>query len=264
LLVRATHWINAICFPILLMSGFQIFNAHPALYWGEDSDFDRPILSIHAAFAADGRPIGLTRVFGRDFETTGLLGRSRFNGRPALRAFPGWTTIPGAQDLATGRVWHFFFAWVFVVNGMLYLSASILMRHFSRDLLPKREQLQPGHIGRVIKEHLTLRLRRRKAAHYNLIQKLTYLTVVLALAPLAVLTGVAMSPAMDAAMPWFLDVFGGRQSARTLHFIVSSLLVLFTLVHIVMILLSGFLNNIRSMITGWYSLEVRASVDGEK
>ena len=104
ILVRGTHWINAVCLPILLMSGLQIFNAHPALYWGEESDFERPVLSIYAGFAADGRPIGVTRIFGRDFETTGVLGRSKLNQRPALRAFPPWITIPSAQDLATGRV----------------------------------------------------------------------------------------------------------------------------------------------------------------
>jgi thiosulfate reductase cytochrome b subunit len=121
-LVRFTHWIDVVCLVILLMSGLQIFNAHPALYWGEDSDFERPLLSIYNAFTPEGRPVGMTRILGRSFDTTGVLGWSWFNNRPAPRAFPAWITIPSAQDLATGRVWHFSFAWVFVLNGFAYLQ----------------------------------------------------------------------------------------------------------------------------------------------
>jgi len=253
-LVRVSHWVNVLCLAILLMSGLQIFNAHPALYWGEDSDFERPVLSIYTAFTAEGRPIGMTSILGRSFDTTGVLGRSELNGRPVQRAFPGWITIPSVQDLATGRVWHFFFAWLFVVNGVGYLSYSIVSRRFARDLLPHREQWK--HVGGAIRDHLTPRLHRgMNAADYNLIQRLSYLVVILALAPLVVLSGLTMSPAVDAAAPWLLDAFGGRQSARTMHFITTWLLTLFVFVHVVMVLVSGFLNNIRSMITGWYAIE---------
>jgi thiosulfate reductase cytochrome b subunit len=125
LLLRVTHWTNVVCLVVLVMSGLQIFNAHPALYWREDSDFQRPVLSIYTGFTDEGRPLGITRILGRTFITTGVLGRSAFNGRPAHRAFPAWMTIPSAQDLATGRVWHLFFAWVFVINGLLlYLAAT--------------------------------------------------------------------------------------------------------------------------------------------
>jgi thiosulfate reductase cytochrome b subunit len=242
ILVRLTHWMNGLCLAILLMSGLQVFNAHPALYWGEDSNFERPILSIYTAFTTEGRPIGMTRVLGRGFETTGVLGWSRFNGRPAQRAFPAWITIPSAQDLATGRVWHFFFAWLFVVSGLVYLGYSLIGRHFFRDLLPSGEQWR--HMFH----------RGEEAAQYNTIQRLTYLVVVLLLAPLVVLTGLTMSPAIGAAVPWLLDAFGGRQSARTIHFVITWLLVLFVFVHVGMVLFSGLFNNLRSMTTGWYSV----------
>lgn len=217
-LVRVSHWVNVLCLAILLMSGLQIFNAHPALYWGEASDFERPVLSISTAFTAEGRPIGITSILGRSFDTTGVLGRSELNGRPAQRAFPGWITIPSVQDLATGRVWHFFFAWLFVANGVVYLSYSIVSRRFARDLLPHREQWK--HIGGTVRDHLTARFRRpTNAADYDIIQRLSYLVVILVLSPLVVLSGLTMSPAVDAAAPWLLDAFGGRQSARTIHFI---------------------------------------------
>jgi thiosulfate reductase cytochrome b subunit len=248
--------VNLVCFVVLLMSGLQIFNAHPALYWGEDSDFDRPAFSISTAFTADGRPVGVTRIAGRTFDTTGLLGRSEFNGRPAHRAFPAWLTIPSAQDLATGRVWHFFFAWLFVVNGVIFVGHSLVSRHLARDLLPGRDDWRT--IGSAVRGHLTLEFHRGTGT-YNIIQRLTYLGVVLVLAPLVVLTGLTMSPGVVAAAPWLLDAFGGRQSARTVHFIVTVMLVLFVVVHVVMVLMTGLVNNMRSMTTGWYAVAGRAS-----
>ena len=215
LIVRVAHWTNLLCLTILLMSGLQIFNAHPALYWGEDSDFARP-------FAAFG-------------------------------AFPGWLTIPSFQDLATGRVWHFFFGWFFVINGLVYATYSAASGRLARDLTPARGDW--GRIGTTIREHAMLRFPRGPAAaRYNVLQRLAYLGVVFVLAPLIILTGLTMSPAVNAAMPWLLDVFGGRQSARTIHFIIAVLFVSFVVVHVTLVALSGFLNNLRSMITGWFSI----------
>lgn len=102
--VRVSHWVNVLCLAVLVMSGLQIFNAHPALYWGEDSDFDSPFFSIGARRNNEGRPIGVTTIFDTSFDTTGVLGWSRVRGRPAPRAFPAWLTIPSVQDLATGVV----------------------------------------------------------------------------------------------------------------------------------------------------------------
>jgi thiosulfate reductase cytochrome b subunit len=249
--VRVSHWLNLLCLGVLLMSGLQIFNAHPALYWGEDSDFDRPVLAIFTAFTPEGRPVGVTRVFGTTFDTTGVLGRSEFNGRPAQRAFPAWLTIPSAQDLATGRVWHLFFAWLFVANGMLFVGHSLVSRHLSRDLVPRPDHWRT--IGSTVRDHLTFTFHRGTGT-YNIIQRLTYLMVILVVAPLAVLTGLTMSPALNAAISGLADLFGGRQSARTMHFIVTWLFVFFVLVHVVMVLASGFLNNMRAMISGWYAV----------
>jgi thiosulfate reductase cytochrome b subunit len=253
LLVRITHWINVACLAILLMSGLQIFNAHPALYGGEASDFERPILWIEAHRNDRGRPVGMTHVFGGAFETTGVLGWSTNGPRPSARAFPAWVTIPGEQDLATGRVWHFFFAWLLVFNGLVYLLHAFISGHFSRDLVPSRMQIR--YLGRTFIDHLRLRFPcGQEAAQYNGLQKLAYLLIAFALLPLIVLAGLTMSPGVDASVPWLLDLFGGRQSARMIHFIIAGLLVSFVIIHVIMVLVSGVINNMRSMITGWYAL----------
>ena len=163
-----------------------------------------------------------------------------------------WATLPKFRDLATGRCWHFFFAWVFVINGLLYVGASLLNGHLRRDLLPKRDEVRPRHILQDIWNHMRLKLTKGEAAkHYNVLQKGAYLGVTV-LMLLMVLAGLTMSPGFNAAAPWLLDVFGGRQSARTLHFIFASLTVAFIVVHLAMVLLAGPINEIRSMITGRY------------
>lgn len=251
LAVRVTHWVNVLCLTILLVSGLQIFNAHPALYWGAQSDFDNPLMSITAEREGD-RIVGVTTLFGRSFETTGLLGVSGPDTTPGARAFPAWITLPSYQDLATGRRWHFFFAWLFVVNGLFYLLYGFASRHLWRDLVPASAQLRG--IGGTIADHLRLRFHRgAEARHYNVLQKLAYLGVIFILLPLSVLSGLTMSPALNAAFPQLLDLFGGRQSARTLHFVAASLLVAFVFVHVIMVLVSGAWNNLRSMLTGWFA-----------
>jgi thiosulfate reductase cytochrome b subunit len=153
-----------------------------------------------------------------------------------------------------GRRWHFFFAWLFLLNGLAYLLWSLGSGHFRRDLAPSGREIR--HIGASIAEHLKLRFPKGEAAkRYNVLQKLAYLGVALILLPLMLLTGLAMSPGMDAAFPLLIDVFGGRQSARTIHFISATLIVLFVVVHIAMVLISGVWNNLRSMITGRYVIE---------
>jgi thiosulfate reductase cytochrome b subunit len=250
--VRVTHWINVICFTLLLMSGLQIFNAHPALSVGERSDFDHPAMSIQAHLSANGL-VGETMILGHSFDTTGVLGVSNEGGQVSRRAFPSWVTVPSFQDLATGRRWHFFFAWLLVLNALGYLVWGIASWHFARDLLPSREEL--GHVGKEFLEHLRLRFPRGDAAkRYNVLQQLAYLLVVFVLFPLMILTGLTMSPGIDSAVPQLLTLFGGRQTARLIHFVTASSLVLFVIVHFVMVLISGVWNNLRSMITGWYDL----------
>ena len=255
LATRITHWINVAAVTLLLMSGLQIFNAHPALYWGARSHFDRPWISMGMEERA-GQAVGVTIVAGRKFETTGLFGYSGPLGMRQPLGFPAWATLPHYRDLADGRHWHFFLAWVFVLNGLVYLGAGLANGHLRRDLWPSRDQLGPAHIWREIVTHARLQFPKgEEARRYNVLQKATYLAVALLLLPLMVATGLTMSPGVNAAAPWMLDLFGGRQSARTIHFVCAMLIVLFVVVHLVMVVASGLWNNLRSMITGRYAIE---------
>jgi thiosulfate reductase cytochrome b subunit len=261
LVVRVTHWINVLCMTVLLASGLQIFNAHPALYWGALSDFAEPVLSLGAVQQGD-EVRGVTRILGASFDTTGVLGASEEDGDMVARGFPAWITVPSYQDLATGRRWHFFFAWLFVVNGLVYILSGFLAGHFRRDLLPSGGQLR--HVGATIRDHLLLRFPKgEEARHYNVLQKLAYLAVIFIVVPVLILAGLAMSPAVDSLVPWLPELFGGRQSARTVHFICAWTLVLFVVVHVAMVLLSGVFNNLRSMVTGRYAIEPPAAEKAE-
>ncbi|MGM4912983.1 cytochrome b/b6 domain-containing protein [Rhizobium sp. 768_B6_N1_8] len=255
LVTRLTHWLNVICLSVLLLSGLQIFNAHPELYWGHyGADGDPSVLTIGSSGQGDDMR-GFVRIAGVEVPTTGVLGVSTFEGDPTPRAFPAWATIPSFQDLATGRRWHFFFAWLFLVNGIFYLGFGVLTGHFRRNLAPARRDLSPRHLWHEILDHARLRFPQgEQAKHYNALQKLTYLAVIVVLLPTMLLTGLTMSPGFDAVVPALVDVFGGRQSARTIHFMTATLLVLFVLVHVVMVVLSGTWNNMRSMITGRYAI----------
>ena len=253
-LVRLTHWVNLGSMVVLLLSGLQILCAHPAFYWGDASRFAHPLAAVTQEIANDGSSRGVLTVAGHRFDTTGLLGVSKSaDGSATERAFPPWLTLPAELDLGAGRRWHFFFAWLFVVNGALYLGSGLLSGRLRRTLAPTPTQLRD--LGRTFVDHLRLRFPKGEAARsYNGLQKLTYLAVVLVLLPLMVATGLSMSPTMDAWCPALPGVFGGRQSARTIHFLAASALTLFALVHVGMILISGPINEMRSMITGWFVL----------
>jgi len=253
--VRIMHWINVVALTILLMSGLQIFNAHPALYWGKSSYTGRPaLLEMRAMDRGDLGAKGVTRVLGREYDTTGVLGLSKnADGRYAARGFPWWATIPDNKALALARSWHFFFAWVLLVNGLLYVAYSAATRHLSRDLAPDRKDWRS--LGRSLVDHLRFRHPTGEAAkRYNVLQKLAYLAVIFVLVPLVILMGIAMSPWMDSVLPGWVDLFGGRQSARTIHFIAAWLLVAFVLIHVFEVIISGLWNHLRSMITGRYRI----------
>lgn len=249
---RLWHWVNFAALVILLMSGLMIFNAHPRLYWGEyGANYDPAWLEIGAREGA-----GYTRIGSAEFDTTGVLGLSTdAGGNARALAFPGWATIPSTYDLALARRWHLTFAWLFALGLLAYLPWSLANGHLRRDLLPAARELSPRHLWREITNHARLRFARGAAArHYNTLQKASYIGVLFLLIPLMVLTGLTMSPAIDAAWPWLLDLFGGRQSARSIHFITAALLVLFFVVHILMVLLAGPLNETWSMISGRFRL----------
>jgi thiosulfate reductase cytochrome b subunit len=253
LATRIWHWVNAATFIIMLMSGLMIFNAHPRLYWGEfGANYDPAWLEIGAT--ADGE--GVLKIGGAAIPTTGVLGVSN-DGQGQLQevAFPGWATIPSYYSLAVARLWHLAFAWVLAVGLALFLLWSLVNGHLRRGIHITRQEWRPSHIWHDVKEHARLRFPRGEAAmRYSVLQKLAYAAVLFLLLPLAIATGLAMSPGIDAAWPWLTELLGGRQSARSIHFITAFALVGFLIVHLVMVILAGPLNEIRSMITGWYRL----------
>ena len=216
---RVWHWINAISVFVMLMSGLMISNAHPRLYWGQ---------------------------YGANFDTAWL----------ELPRFPGWMTIPSYYSLSGARRWHLAFAWVFAVGLIVYLLIALRNGHIRKDLAPRKAELAPRHVWADIVDHARLRFPTGDAAlRYNILQKLSYGGVIFLLLPVLILTGLTLSPAMAAAWPWLLDLFGGRQSARSIHFICAALIGLFILVHLAMVVLAGPVNEIRAMITGRYKVE---------
>ncbi|URL57681.1 cytochrome b/b6 domain-containing protein [Luteibacter flocculans] len=249
--VRVMHWINVICLCVLLGSGLQIFNAHPALYWGERSDPGKAVLALEGGVDAQGSPQGMTRIGRHTFDTTGVLSASKVDGQWTSRGFPAWATIPGPGWLAMGRRWHFFFAWLFVANGIAYVGWSIATRHLARDLVPTRRDWRG--IGRSIVDHLRLRHPQGdEALRYNVLQRLAYLVVIFVFGGGIVFMGLAMSPRMDAVLHGLVDLVGGRQSARTIHFVIAMGFVAFVLIHVAEVFLSGPINQLRGMLTGWY------------
>jgi thiosulfate reductase cytochrome b subunit len=234
------------------MSGLNIFNAHPALYWGSGSNFEHPAVMLGGLANSAGDVVqGVTMIGDHSFNTTGVLGASKVDGQLTSRGFPSWATLPGPNWLAMARQWHFAFAWLLVFNALVFVVYGLWSRHFMRDLAPTRKDL--AYLPREIVDHARLKFPHgEEARHYNALQKLAYCSVIFVLGPLIVLTGLTMSPTMDAAFPVLPWIFGGRQTARTIHFLCAFSFFGFFLVHIAMVMLSGTWNNLRSMITGWY------------
>jgi Ni/Fe-hydrogenase b-type cytochrome subunit len=244
--VRLWHWINAVALIAMVMSGLMIFNAHPRLYWGDyGSWLDTPWLQIGVDQGGGAVRVGPVRI-----GTDGLFGRSAgIDGGSVNLAFPWWMTLPARYDLATARTWHFFFAWPLGVAMIAFLLWSLVSRHATRDLLPHRRDLAPRRLWRDVRDHLRLRFA-DGAGGYNPLQRIAYSVVVMLLIPLMLLTGLAMSPAMDANWPWLTLMFGGRQSARSLHFLGCWALIGFVVVHMAMLLLSHPLSSTWAMLTG--------------
>lgn len=255
--VRIMHWINVVAVTILFMSGLNIFSAHPALYWGKSSyTGSAPVFQITSHETDGDEVVGVTRFFSWEFVTTGVLGASAgADGATVARTFPSWITLPDDRWLSMARRWHFLFAWVFVINGLCYLVYSIASRHLWQDLVPTVTDWRS--IGRSVADHLRFRHPAGEAAkRYNVLQKLAYLGVIFVPLPLLVLMGFAMSPWLDSVIPGWVDLFGGRQSARTIHFILAWLLVAFVSIHVFEVIVNGFFNHMRSMITGRYRIDV--------
>lgn len=243
---RLSHWLWVIAFGVLVSSGLQIFNAAPYLDASDKSDPSRRVLSVDSL--QDGR--GTTTLFGRHFDTTGWLGYTDDGmGHKAARAFPGWITIPAYQDLADGRRWHLFFAW-FAAACWFAWVISVAVKGNLREML-----LRPSDIPKLWPmQAYYLKLRKEPPPHgiYNPLQRAAYTAVGFVIAPLVVLTGLALSPGVDAFVPQLTWIFGGRQFARLWHFAGMVLLIGFFAVHTFQVLTQGFFNQMNSMITGWY------------
>lgn len=248
LLTRVSHWVWAIAFAVLVGSGLQIFNASPNLDASDKSDATHRVLAI--ASPAEG--VGTTTLFGRTFVTTGWLGWTGDGmGSRGAHAFPAWLTIPGYQDLADGRRWHLFFAWVAVVCWLAWLISAAIKGNL-REIV-----LRPSDLPKLWPmQAYYLRLRKTPPPHgtYNPLQKAAYTAILFVLAPLVVLTGLALSPGIDAIAHPLTAVFGGRQFARLWHFAGMLALLAFFAIHVIQVATQGVLNQMRSMITGWYRL----------
>ena len=261
-MVRLMHWTNVICFFVLLMSGLNIFNSNSSLFWGKSSyNGTAPLLQIKGKINSQNDVIGTTTLLGQTFNTTGVLGVSKLNGQWTVRAFPSWATIPDRKFLSMARLWHFFFAWVFVINGLVYIIYAKKSRHLARDLAPTPKDWRG--IGQSIKDHIRFKHATGEAAkQYNVLQKLAYLIVIFVLLPMVIIMGLAMSPMTNTVITGWVDWFGGRQSARTLHFVVAFALVAFVFIHVLLVITTGFWNNMRSMMTGRYEIKTHDSETG--
>jgi Ni/Fe-hydrogenase b-type cytochrome subunit len=227
LATRIWHWVNAVTIYIMIGSGLTILNAHPHLYWGlHGAQPDRPWLNTPH--------------------------------------WPSWLTIPAQYNLAIARRWHLLFALVLAFGLLAYMITSLLNRHFQRDLRLRSTEVAPRHLWADVIEHLKFHFHNAAdPVAYNILQKLSYVATIFVLIPLMILTGLAMSPGMNAALPWLVDLFGGRPSARSLHFIAASMLTLFILVHLTLVVLAGPINEVGSMITGRWRLPQPQRHDGE-
>lgn len=232
----------------MIMTGLTIFDAHPALYIGQyGSEFDTPVVMI-----AGDKGHGWVVIAGHKINTTGVLG---WSGDEAT-AFPNWAKFPSEQDLATGRNWHLFFAWVLILNGIVYWLYSLARRHIQRDLLPTAAEIAPRNVWDDIKSHATLHFPVGVDSNrYHVLQKLAYLSAVTLFIPGMILTGLAMSPGADSVAPWIVDLLGGRQTARLLHFACMWALIGFIVIHVGAVLLAGVGNQLRAMITGRWAYD---------
>jgi thiosulfate reductase cytochrome b subunit len=219
-LVRVTHWLTTLAFFALLLSGGEIVLSHPRFYWGETGNVNmRPWLNLHLPSSRGTVPTGYGYV---------------------LPDANGWS-----------RYLHFQAAWVAVATGLLYLLWGVWHGHFRRNVFPAASDLSFKTLAASTVKHLRFeRPGKEEAWSYNVLQRITYLVVIFVLFPLMIWTGLAMSFGFDAAFPWAVRLLGGQQTARSLHFLVTILLVLFLLVHVVMIFVAGFRSRMRAMITG--------------
>ena len=209
---RLWHWLNLLCVVVLFMSGLTISNAHRRLYWGD---------------------------WGFEASQAWLM----------VPRFPDWMTIPGYYSLAVARDWHILMAWPFALGLLFMWIAMMVNRHFKRDIVTRRREWRPSAIWRDVVEHLKLNFDHHEGK-YNFLQKLAYGLVLGVFLPMMIFTGISISPGMEPTFGWLVDLLGGRQSARSLHFIFAFAIVGFFIVHVLLVILSGPIRQMQDMITG--------------
>jgi thiosulfate reductase cytochrome b subunit len=246
---RISHWLWVLAFAVLVGSGLQIFNASPNLDASDKSNPARRVLAITSP--ADG--VGTTTIFGHTFVTTGWLGWTDDGvGGRGFHAFPAWLTVPGYQDLADGRRWHFFFAWIAAFCWLAWLVSSAIKGNL------RQLTLMPSDIPKLWPmQAYYFKLRKHPPPYdvYNPLQKASYTAILFVIAPLVVITGLALSPGIDAIAHPLTVALGGRQFARLWHFVGMLLLLGFFAIHTFQVATQGILNQLGSMITGWYRPE---------
>lgn len=224
LTTRIWHWVNAVAIAIMIGSGLGISNAHRRLYWGQ---------------------------YGANYDYSWF--------QPPR--FPSWLTIPANYNLAMSRRWHLFFALVLAFGLLAFMIVSLINRHFQRDLRLRARDMRAGTLIADIRHHLAFQFHDpARPGAYNVLQKLSYVVIIFVALPIVIATGLAISPGMDAAWPWLLDIFGGRQSARSIHFICMAVISGFLVVHLALVILAGVGNEVRSMITGRWRIPDDAAV----
>jgi thiosulfate reductase cytochrome b subunit len=233
--VRVCHWIVVLSILTLAVTGFLILMVHPRLYWGEVGNDLMPAL-LEFPISENHRPaewVQTTRF------TDGADAPVSANRTYLIFNQNGW-----------GRSLHFLAAWIFVVAWTVYAITGLITGHLWRELLPRARELVPRALWQDLKRHLHLHLDSGGGPPYGLLQRCSYAVIAFAVLPLMVITGLTMSPAVTSAYPVLLDLFGGYQSARTVHFFGFATLILFLLVHLIMVGLTGFRRQLRAMTFG--------------
>ena len=218
--VRITHWLMTVAFFVLLVSGLEIVISNPRFYWGETGNVNmQPWIKLPIPSSRATVPTGYSYV---------------------MPDQNGWS-----------RYLHFEAAWLAVFTGLVYFAFGVFTGHFRRNVFPRSTDVSPRTLGSSVMHHLRFkRPPEEEAWSYNVLQRLSYLAVIFVMFPLIIWTGLAMSPAVTAAAPWLVTMVGGRQSARTIHFLLTGALVLFLGVHIFMVIFAGFWSRMRPMVTG--------------
>jgi len=253
--VRLWHWLTATAIGVLLLTGMLLFDIHPRLYWGDDGHEGMPAFFSISAPDLD-RPVLQTdlQIGSYHFDLSGRLGLAvdtGFGDKDFLVFTP-----PADWDFGATRGWHFLCAWVLILGTIVYVVYLVASGRLRRMLWPTSDEFTLASLGRELSQHLRLRRARGEATRrYNLLQKISYLGMFFVLIPVLVVSGITMSNSVTAAFPDLLALFGGRQSARSIHFIAAMLLLGFILVHVFQVFVAGFFNLMRSMITGWFAVE---------